>query len=332
MKRILLGILCGLVTLNIAAQEEFKPSGKPTAKVFTNILYNLDENQAAFELQRAYLGYNYNLSENFSTNLTFDVGSPEVDINDSLTVSTSFDYTAYLKIAALTYKKEKLQIDMGMVGLLQVKYQEQYWKHRYIYKSLQDESKMGTTADLGAIISYKYTDFLSADFTVRNGEGYKKLENDNAFRSAVGITLTPKPEGLIIRGFYDYIEKQEAQFVIAHFVGYRNDKLSLGAEYNIELNSNDKKDNTLMGFSVYSSYNITDKIEVFARYDNIASNRLEAEEEDWNIEEDGNIFIGGIQFSPHKNVQLAFDYQGFLPADKNENLANLLYLHLQFSY
>ena len=330
--RFLLFFVFILMQPQLWAQEEFKPSGNGTGKVFSNFYYVFGDNQAAFELQRAYLGYKYNLSEDFSTNITFDVGKPEIQLNDSVKLNTSLDFTAYVKTASLAYKKGNLKIDAGMVSLVQMNLQEQYWSRRYIYKSFQDWSGMGTTADLGAVITYKFADFLSADLTVRNGEGYKKLESDNALRSAIGITFTPAIKGLVIRGFYDYIEKKEAQYTIAHFIGYQNDKMSVGAEYNIQLNSGDTKDKTLMGVSVYGGYSLTEKLELFARYDNMSSNKLEGATENWNLGKDGSLIISGLQFSPVKKVQLALDYQGFLPSDKSKDTSNIVFFNLQFSY
>jgi hypothetical protein len=325
-------ILMFVLSLSVlSAQEEFKPSGNATGKVFSNFHYVFGDDQAAFELQRAYLGYKYNLSENFSTNITFDVGTPEISLMDT-TVKTTQDFTAYVKVASLTYRKGNLKIDEGMVGLVQMNLQEQYWTRRYIYKSFQDWSKMGTTADLGTVITYRFTDFLSADLTVRNGEGYKKLESDNALRSAIGVTFTPSIKGLVVRGFYDYIEKKEAQYTIAHFAGYQNEKMSVGAEYNIQLNSGDSKDKTLTGISVYGGYSLTEKLEIFARYDNMGSNKLEGATDNWNLAKDGALIICGLQFSPVKKVQLALDYQGFLPSDKSKDTSNMVFFNLQFSY
>jgi hypothetical protein len=327
----LLSTMLVLFLSHLWAQDEFKPSGNATGKVFSNFHYILKDNRSAFQLQRAYLGYNYNLSEQFSTSVIFDVGTPEISVMDT-SVRTSLDYTAYVKIASLTYKKGNLKIDAGMVGLVQMKLQEQYWTRRYIYKSFQDWSGMGTTADLGTVITYKFADFLSADLTVRNGEGYKKLENDNVLRSGLGITFSPSIKGLVIRGFYDYTEKQEAQFTIAHFIGYQDERLSVGAEYNIQLNSNDTKDHTLMGASVYGGYYVTDKTEVFGRYDNMTSNTPEEGTEHWNIRKDGHLVIGGLQFSPVKKVQFALDYQGFIPSDKNKDITHSVFFNMQFSY
>ena len=324
-------VLACLISGISYAQEDFVPSGSPFAKIFFNYHADFSGNGNAFEIQRAYFGYKYNMSEAFSGHITLDVGTPEVDINDSVTVATSLEMTAYLKTAAVAYSQGNLTIEAGLVGLQQFKLQEKYWGRRYIYKSFQDWTKMGTSADLGAIVSYKFFDMLSADLTVRNGEGYKELQSDKAFNTGLGITLKPV-KGLVLRGFADYIKKDEPQSTLAGFAGYKNDLLSIGAEYNVQMNYGDVADRTLKGFSFYTSVTLTKKIEVFARFDNMGSNTLDGETENWNMGKDGNLLIAGIEYSPIKNIQLALDYQGFLYTDQDKDNKNLIYLNFQYVF
>jgi hypothetical protein len=326
-----LAIALAFISAIMFAQEEFKPSGSPFAKIYFNYHADLSGNGTGFEIQRAYFGYKYSISETFSGHITLDVGSPEVDINDSVTVGTSFEMTAFLKTAAVAYSQGNLKVEAGLIGLQQFKLQESYWKRRYIYKSFQDWTKMGPSADLGAMVSYRFFDILSADLTVRNGEGYKKLQSDKALNTGLGITLTPF-KGLVIRGFYDYIDISGPQYTISSFIGYKNDIISVGAEHNIQLNYGNVSDRNLKGFSIYASVNLTKKIELFGRFDNLGSNQLEGETENWNMSKDGNLIITGIEYSPIKNVQLALDYQGFLYADADKDSKNLVYLNFQYAF
>jgi hypothetical protein len=324
--------IIGITSNAILAQEkeEFKPSGSPQAKIFFNFHHDLDET-SAFEIQRAYLGYKYNMSENFSGSILLDVGTSDVNIGDSLKgKTTNSDYNAFLKNAFILYKKGKISIDAGLIGLKQLSLQESYWGHRYVYKSFLDYSKMGTTADLGASVEYKIVDMLSIDYTIRNGEGFKLIQSDNAYRNSLGWTLSPV-KGLSIRGVYDYIEKSEAQITIAHFVGYKNDKISLGGEYNYQINSDYKKDQTLTGISVYGSYNINTLFQVFGRFDNMKSVKVNNAADNWNIKNDGSLIIAGLQYKPVKNLDIAINYQGWL-ADKSGGDKNFVYVNLQISF
>ena len=333
MKRphIILAIQLVLISGLILAQEEFKPSGSPFAKIYFNYHADLSGYGTGFEIQRAYFGYKYSMSEAFSGHITLDVGSPDVEVNDSVTVGTSLEMTAYLKTAAVAYSKGNLKIEAGLIGLQQFKLQENFWGRRYIYKSFQDWTKMGPSADLGAMISYRFSDLLSADITIRNGEGYKKLQSDKVLNTGLGITLTPL-KGLFIRGFYDYIDKDVPQYTLASFVGYKNDFFSLGAEHNIQFNYGNVDGRNLMGFSVYAGVNVSKKAELFGRFDNLGSNQLEGTAENWNKGKDGNLIITGIQYTPIKNVDVAIDYQGYLYSDKDKDPKNLVYLNFQYVF
>ena len=95
MKKTLL-LLCGIALFltNVTAQ-----SGKPAVKIFSNFNYDISAEDSEnafkeFEIKRAYLGYSHDINENFSTKITYDIGSN----------SGGSSYTAFLKIAALKWK------------------------------------------------------------------------------------------------------------------------------------------------------------------------------------------------------------------------------------
>ena len=106
-----------LSCISVFSQEnnnsEFKPSGKPYAKIFSNFHSGLSENNnnSEFQIARAYLGYLYNLSTNFSTKIVFDIGNP--------TNSSKYERIAYVKNAYLTYNKNKLSVNFGLIVKIQ---------------------------------------------------------------------------------------------------------------------------------------------------------------------------------------------------------------------
>ncbi len=329
---ILLSVILGIFqTGNIEAQEAFVPSGSPLAKIYSNFHSNFDGTSSAFEITRAYFGYQYHMNAYFTGKVLLDVGTPHFQINDTTQVTSSLNLTAYLKEAQLTYKKGNLEMNMGMIGLRQFKIQETYWGHRYIEKSFQDLFGFGPSADLGADVSYRFGDLFSADLTFRNGEGYKKLQSDNKYNTGLGWTLTPV-KGLVIRGYYDRLKKDVTQYTEAYFAGYQNKKLTAGVEYNIQDNYRNKDNHNLFGYSVYGSYNLTDRFQVFARYDKLNSNTLNSELQKWDIANNGDLLIGGVQFTPVKGVKIALDYQGWMPELSTMDNQNAVYLNFEYAF
>jgi len=323
--RILLSTaIISLFAANSFAQEEesFVPHGSPTIRIYTNYhsTYTGSESDKAFEIQRAYLGYKHQFSENFSGTLVLDVGDPKVG---------ELKMTAYLKNAFVQYKNGKLTAQMGMIGLYQFKLQESLWGARYFYKSFMDEHKFGPSADLGAFIKYDLHDAVSVDFTVANGEGYKEVESDSIFKYSAGLTLTPL-KGLDIRASYDYMGKEDPQQTIAFSAGYRVEKVRLGAEYNYQLNHKMTDNNDLTGISIYGSYQL-DKFRLIGRYDNLSSPIIGADTNPWNNAKDGQLFIAGFEFKPAKGITVTPNYQGWMPADESD-MKNSVYLSLEIKF
>jgi len=158
----LLMVVSSILVIAQDSSSEFKPSGKAFIKVFTNYhsTFSAESVHNEFEIQRAYFGYGFKFSENFSGKVTLDVGSPGVG---------KLDLTAYLKNAYFQYKKDQLSVKFGMIGLSQFGMQEKQWGGRYLYKSFQDQHKFGSSADLGIHAAYKLHKMFSIDASILNG-------------------------------------------------------------------------------------------------------------------------------------------------------------------
>jgi hypothetical protein len=319
---------------------DFDTTGKAVIKVFSNFHADLsdnDFNNTAFEIRRAYLGYNHDFNDKLSGQVVFDVGLYE----------NSGRYGAFLKVASLSWKPVKnLKINGGMVSPKMFKTQERFWGYRYLYKTFPDEYKFGPSADLGISVDYKFNKYVSADFSFLNGEGYKNVVlNYGDFKQAFGVTLHPV-KGLQLRLYYDMMnnndtsrtaDQRKIQSSFISFVGYKyKDKFRLGAEYNYQKQHQNMKDEDLFGYSFYGSYIFSEKIEIFGRVDVLNSNKLEEEIESWNSKKDGTGFLAGLQYKPIKEVKLALNYRNWQYNKPNEGETqipkSLIYLSLEFVF
>jgi hypothetical protein len=304
--------------------------GEFTGKVFANFHNQFKGGtSSAFEIKRAYFGYKYKISSDFSASAKLDIGSP-----DDVSQYSLLRRYAYFKNAYLRYQSGKLKVDMGLIGLHQMKVQEKFWGYRYIQKTFQDEFDFGATADIGIHAAYTLNSWLSADLTMINGEGYKNLQRDDKYKYGMGFTIK-SPSAVISRLYYDFTQDEEnnPQNTYSVFIGYANkDLFRIGGEYVIKENANFKKERFLYGYSVYGTYIISDKIEVFGRYDQVSSNVMDELDVPWNLIDDGSAITAGIQYAPHKDIRFSVNYQDWVPYAANLSSERFIYLNLQFVF
>lgn len=320
MKKILNVLTLSLIGLSSMAQ------GQPNAKIFSNFNYNVsdeDNNFKAFEVTRAYLGYSHAFSEEFSTKITFDVGN-----NDA-----GSSYTAFLKIASVSWSaNENMNVNFGMIGTKNFKFMEKAWGHRYIYKSLQDQHKWASSADVGVSADYQFNDKLSVDAQVLNGEGYKKEQEANGlFRGSLGLTYEVSDK-LMLRVHRDvvprenYSDDDSHQNTTSAAMVYKGDGFGFGAEYNLQENAKNVTDQERTGISAYGSYDLNDGMSLFGRYDELTS------EEDWNLSKDGTFVIVGVQKQMVKGLKVALNYQSWTSATAGADAVNSVFMNLEYKF
>ena len=305
-KRFILAGLMACLCLGANAQEKKveDPKGKAIVQVFGNFNtgFGADNDTRGFELERSYLGYEYNLGKGLKIKSVMDIGKSS-DVSDNQRL-------AYVKNAMITWKKDNFTFNGGLISNIQFNFQEKFWGYRYVAKGFQDMYKFGNSADLGISASYKLNDFISADAIIVNGEGYKKLQKKDGLNYGLGVTLTPV-KGFTVRLYgsineaSDDSQKNTSNF--AAFVGYKGDGFSLGAEYNTMKNASFADGADQHGYSVYSTVKLSGKTEIFASFDDLCS------ADDWNVSKDEQAAILGAQFKLGKYVKLAPNFRMSMP-------------------
>ncbi|HLP04886.1 MAG TPA: hypothetical protein VK152_05595 [Paludibacter sp.] len=286
-----------------ASQGEFKPSGKPIVTVFSDFSNTTTAGKSnnAFEVSRAYLGYGYNFSPDFSGKVVFDIANKA-----GLTPS---DFTVFLKNAYAEYSHGIVKANLGMVGTTMFGLQESVWGKRYLYKSFQDQYGFGNSADLGASVKLQFIPQVSLDLAVFNGEGYKKVQGDSTMQFAAGLTLQPI-KNLYVRAYYDYLNKQSyltsrvAQTSFNVFVGYKSDKGTVAAEYNSQNGNKNTAGHNWSGISVYGTLPFAKQFTAIARFDDLMSKKAGASNTGWNTSTDGQVYLAGVEYAPVKGIQI----------------------------
>ena len=315
-----------LADFNVNAQtdKEFIPYGKPLVLVFSDVnsSFNKNGNSKAFEITRAYLGYEYFFSKNISSRVNIDIGDPGAG---------KLQMTAFIKNAYVQYKKNGFSARFGMFGVDQYNIQEKQWGYRYIYKSFQDAYNFGPSADLGAGLEYSPSKFISLDFSVLNGEGYKKLQSDSTFKTTFGLTLRPF-EGFVLRGYFDLMKHNFNQNSLALYAGYSYKNFKAGMEYNNQKNNGMLNNHDFSGVSFYSSLAFDKRFSVFARYDDLWSSTLTGQADPWNYNKDGQLIICGFDYSPTPGFKISPNFQGWSPSDKTKSFTSTIALNIEIKF
>jgi len=304
--------------------------GKPIIKIFANYHHGISDEvneETAFEVRRAYLGYQHNFDKNWTSVVKLDIGSP-----GDLSEYALLRRYAYFKNAYIQYEDKRWKVGAGLVDMLHIGYPEKMWGHRYIMKEYQDKYKFGPKADLGIFSQYNLNDLITFDVFIVNGEGYKNLQRDNIYKYGGGITLNHST-GFTARFHYDLTPKEIIQHSFSCFLAYTvRNKMTLGAEGACQINSHSQEDENIYGYSVFGMYHLNTNWELFIRYDQLASNILPGEINPWNLAEDGTSIVGGIQYQPANFLKFALNYQDWFNYAKNGPNKSYIYLNMEVAF
>lgn len=323
MKLKLTFLLTAILPLSLNSQPgtDFTPHGKPVFLTFSNFHYafNKDGGVPAFELSRLYLGYEYFFTNKVSARANIDIGDPGVG---------SLQMTAYVKNAFLLYKGNKFSGRIGMIGTDAYNLIEKQWGYRFIFKTLQDEYGFNPSADLGAAVEYTPFKFISFDASILNGEGYKRLQSDSVLKYTAGITLKPIKQ-LQLRAYTDIMKKDHLQNTLSLFTGYTTENFRLGLEYSTQKNNKMINNQDYSGISAFASLKIAEKFGILARYDHLWSGKIVNETDPWNYNNDGQLFITGLEYSPVTGIRIAPVFIGWKPANRARPFTSTPGLHFE---
>ena len=139
-----------------------------------------------FAMNRVYLTYKNDVSENTSFKFQADVLNQEGD-----------GLQMYLKNAKMDYMATKnITFTYGLQGMNVFKSQEKIWGNRYLAKTSMDNNKWSPSADFGVGVKLSMgcpiikTNNVSGSLLFTNGEGYKNDSSDNNERISAALGYT----------------------------------------------------------------------------------------------------------------------------------------------
>ena len=277
-----------------------------------------------FDVDRAYLIYSKDISDDLFFKFRLDVGRDTDDAvdEDGNPVIGDSKLSAYLKNVYVDWKcKEFGKFSIGLISTNSFGIQEKTWGYRFLSKSPIDIAGMTKTADFGVGYSKSFEKF-DINFQVVNGEGYKaNFDSGNTnddkpaayLRLMYGEKKLNKNDGYNVGLVYRtrYYNDEYADNVIGLFGGWAGSNFRLGAEYNQQ----DLDGSVETMTSLYANYNINNKIDLFLRHDMNDENI----DDSWNDGNDGldmasNTMLGmvwnptkGLYISPNVIISQAGD-------------------------
>lgn len=329
MKKILIALISLIITGQTLLSQETRTTGTPITEIFTDFHLNLNDTSktTGFGLERAYFGYRILPDNDFSGTVIVNVGKPE-----DLAPGSEPRRYAFIREASITYNREKLKVAFGITGTRLFDFQQRFWGKRYVANTYQSINGYGFVADLGFVADYVINDIVKADVTIMNGEGYSKIQLDNGIKTSLGLTITPGSH-IAIRVYGDILKTQGVwQPMFVGFLGYKGEKITIGGEVTYKSNLEPIKGHNGWGFSSTGSLGLTEKTEIFVRYDYSASASAASDDLPWNYLKDGSFAIAGIQYSPAENVKFAIDYQGIYPYAAERESSKAIYLNALFKF
>ena len=304
-------------------------SGKPIGEIFADFHQKLDNSSAktGFEINRAYVGYSYVLDKNFTATVVANVaGSPD----DMKGGSTRRRY-AFLRYASIGWSNEKLNLSFGLTETRIYYHQQRWWGKRYLFNAMQSTNGHGDVADLGLVVDYKFSNILSGDIAVMNGEGYLEKQLDDNVKTSLGFTITPN-SSFTFRVYGDHYRVPGLnQFNGTAFAGYKNKVFYVGAEGSYKTNVDGISGHDSWAISTTNGVYLTNKDELFVRFDYLKSFTSSGPIQRWDLR-DGTFTIIGLQHTISPNIRFALNYQGtHRYSDLMEN-RNFIYLNAHFKF
>ncbi|MBI4947830.1 MAG: hypothetical protein HY840_15680 [Bacteroidetes bacterium] len=320
------------------AKPEFKPSGKVWGYAFGDYFMkmhadslnrgktqyaNMPNNSNAFEFRRVYLGYNYDISEKFSSEFLLSY--------EGQTLSDNATRTVFIKAANIRWKKILPNTDLIFGQSATPAFAtttEKIWAYRSVEKTIMDMRGIVSSNDLGLALQSK---LISNDKTevglhlmVGNGTA-QKLEFDRFKKIYGGVYALVMNKKILIDLYGDYNRDQndpyhKSKITMKAAFAYTSDMITAGVElynqtqehYAIKADSATGKKDTAnvmsFGASVFVKGRIIkDKLGYFARYDMYnPDNTFGADKYYFSggLPNTESFITAGLDYTPVKNVHI----------------------------
>jgi hypothetical protein len=242
---------------------------------------DVDPTGPGFDISRFYIGVYHVFDDTWSVKLlpfytsTAAAGTPSWYIKEAYLQGT-FDDWARLRA--------------GTAPQPWIPYVEKIYGYRFVEETLVERESIGNTADIGGHLAGG-DDTFNYDLAVVNGGGYKNPGRTKAVDEEARVAYLPVPQLTFALGVYSGELGQDTEAVevanagkpentatrLDFLAAWKADGLTLGGEYVHARNFStslifSKTTDTQRGYSLFASYDLTERYSLFARYDDYRPN------------------------------------------------------------
>jgi hypothetical protein len=255
----------------------------------------------AFEFRRIYLGYDQDISEQFTARVLFQANNEDTAKSGAMDFSAQEVYIEWKNLVPLS------NIYFGISSTPSIALAEKIWGYRSLEKVILDRNGLVAIDDMGVGIKGRLVSDGSVGYAlmIGNGEGVK-LENDK-LKKIYGEFYFAPMKNSVVELYADYENSPNAQSKLTGkaLLGYQVPSVSAGVEgfyrtvHNGAFNSVPLADSNLAGGSAYTSFQIAENIRGVLRGDYYDANVSET------VVGVREIFsVVGVDYSPVQDVHL----------------------------
>lgn len=148
---------------------------------------------------------------------------------------------------------------------------------------------------------------------------------DPYFLYGLGVTFNPI-SSLTLRVYGSYHDQDSTltgQENLTLFVGYKGEKVGVGAEYATIWNAKGEFGKNMQGVSAFVTLKLLKKFELFARYDLLLSQRRQDQSKDEMAA------LIGFQYSPNSHFKISPNFRAAVPRAGVSEITLLGYLNIE---
>ena len=308
--------------VNVQAQNMPKFSGLMFGDYFYNQKANNGANQDlnGFQYRRIYITADYAIADNFSSRfrLETDQSANSNTAGGKLGVMVK---DAWLKWSNIFAGSDLI---FGLSPTPAFDVAEGAWGHRYLEKTILDLNGVVSSRDLGIDLKGKFDDAGMVKYWLKIGNNSGNAPETDKYKRFYGLLEFDPSPNLLITVYGDYASAANKRdtalasfvsngaFVGSFLLNYRQKgSFSIGVEGFIKSQANNYTTNAHSvalasqsgnGISVWGFVNLSDKVQLVARYDGYDPNTANSNAA--SISDAKGLLLAGLQFNPSKNTAI----------------------------